>query len=187
MVTASDCESVAMPVCPPSSPRYVVRDATVADIADIMRLKLELAMSDDIVYTVRATAQDWERDGFGPEARFRIFVAVYGDRVVGMAICSDRYFPGWVGPNVALLDLCVDADYRRLGIGTSLMGRVADYARSRGSVMVELTMRAGNPAARAYERAGFIPVDEVRTYVIAGPALDTLAATVSAARVRKAG
>jgi ribosomal protein S18 acetylase RimI-like enzyme len=38
---------------------FVVRDAVPADIPGIMRLKLELAIADDIVHTVRATAQDW--------------------------------------------------------------------------------------------------------------------------------
>ncbi len=179
---------IGMSVHQRSPRRLVVRDAAVADIADIMRLKLELAMSDDIAHTVRATAQDWARDGFGPKAHFTIYVAEYGDRVVGLAICGDRYFPGWVGPTVALFDLCVEADYRRHGIGTALLARVAAYARMRGSVMVELTMRLGNPARHLYERAGFIEAAGICNYVIAGPALDTLAAAALPRRsVRNVG
>jgi ribosomal protein S18 acetylase RimI-like enzyme len=163
---------------------FTVRDATPADIAGIMRLKLDLAISDDIVHTVRATASDWERDGFGPHARFTIFVAESAGRLIGMAICAERYFPGWVGPNIALLDLCVEANHRDRGVGTALLARVAAFAKSRDSVMIELTMRAGNRAARLYERVGFVDVTEIRNYVIAGDALERLAApTMSPARM----
>jgi len=161
---------------------FVVRDAVPADIPGIMRLKLELAISDDIVHTVRATAQDWERDGFGPNPRFIIFVAASAGRIVGIAICAERYFPGWVGPTIALLDLCVETHLRGRGVGTALLARVAALAKARDSVMVELAMRAGNRAAVLYERLGFVEVTEARSYVIAGTALDRLAAPAPARR-----
>ena len=129
-----------------TSSRFVVRNAVAADIPDIMRLKLELAISDGIAFTVRATAADWARDGFGPAARFSIFVAENATGVIGIAICADRYFPGWVGPTIVLLDFCVTAAFRGRGVGRALLRRVAPLAKARDSVMVELTMRAGNPA-----------------------------------------
>ena len=46
-------------------PTFIIREGVASDIPGIMRLKLELAISDGIAYTVRATAADWERDGFG--------------------------------------------------------------------------------------------------------------------------
>src|SRR5258708_28479005 len=84
-------------------------------------------------------------------------------------------FPGWVGPTVALLDLCVEARHRGHGVGTALLSRAAEFAKARDSVMLELTMRAGNRAATLYERIGFAEVTEIRNYVIAGDALDRLA------------
>jgi GNAT superfamily N-acetyltransferase len=164
-----------MPVDLRTPKPFAIRDAGPADIAGIMRLKLELAISDDIVHTVRATAADWERDAFGPRARFTVFVADCAGRVIGMAICADRYFPGWVGVNIALLDLCVEANFRDCGVGAALLARVAAFARSHDATMIELTMRTGNRAAHLYERAGFVDVTEVRHYVIAGDALERLA------------
>ena len=116
----------------------------------------------------------------------RIFVAEQASRIVGIAICSERYFPGWVGPTVALLDLCVEARHRGRGIGTALLSRTAEFAKARDSVMLELTMRAGNRAATLYERVGFAEVTEIRNYVIAGDALDRLA-TSAPAPARMAG
>jgi ribosomal protein S18 acetylase RimI-like enzyme len=165
-----------MPAYVQSSKPFVVRDAARADIPAIMRLKVELAVSDDILDTVRASAADWERDSFGPNAHFTIFVAEWAGRVVGMAICGDRYFPGWIGPNVMLLDFCVERKYRGRGVGTALLGRVAELAKAKKSVMIELTMRAGNDAARLYERLGFVNLSEVKNYIIAGDALARLAA-----------
>jgi GNAT superfamily N-acetyltransferase len=154
---------------------FIVRDALPVDIPGIMRLKLELAIADDIADTVRATASDWQRDGFGQNARFIIFVAVCAGRVVGIAICAERYFPGWVGPTIALLDFFVEQDHRGRGIGAALLTRVAALAKARGSVMVELAVRTGNRAAALYERLGFVEVIDARTYVVAGAALDRLA------------
>ena len=165
---------------------FAIRDSTPADIPGIMRLKFELAVSDDIPFTVRAGPADWHRDGYGPTARFTIFVAESERRVVGMAICAERFFPGWVGPTIALLDLCVEANCRNRGIGTALLARVAQFAKSRDSVMIELTMRAGNPAGALYERVGCVNVIDARSYVLAGGALDRLAGS-AALLVRKAG
>ena len=176
-----------MPAQAQQALRVAIRDATLADIPDIMRLKVELATSDNIGYTVRATAVDWARDGFGPAAHFTIFVAeiprrtgATPHRVVGIAICAERYYPGWVGPTVALLDICVEARFRGQGVGTALLQKVAQFGKARDSIMIELTMRAGNRAGRLYERMGFAPVSEACTYVIAGGALDRLAAPTAA-------
>ena len=168
----------------PSS--VAIRESTPADIPGIMRLKFELAVCDDIAFTVRAGTADWQRDGYGPNARFTIFVAELASRVVGMAICGERFFPGWVGPTIALLDLCVEASCRNRGIGTALLAEVARFAKARDSVMVELTMRAANPAGALYERVGCVNVTEVRNYVLAGDALDRLAA-FAAPPARKTG
>ena len=127
---------------------FIIREGVAADIPGIMQLKLELAISDGIAYTVRATAADWKRDGFGPNRRFRVFVAEQASQIIGIAIFGDRYFPGWVGPTISLLDLCVESQHRDRGIGTALLARVAEVANARDCVMIELTMRAGNRADR---------------------------------------
>lgn len=155
----------------------VLREARPTDIPGLMRLKLELAIADGIAFTVRATAADWERDCFGPNARFVIFVAEQESRIIGMAISAERYFPGWVGPTIALLDFFVEAPQRNRGVGTALLARLAEFAKARNSVMIELMMREGNRAASLYERVGYRAVTDIRNYVVAGDALDHLAAS----------
>ena len=50
--------------------------------------------------------------------------------------------------------------------------------------IIELTVRADNPAQDFYVRNGFRPVPQCLTYVIAGPALGALAARATERRER---
>jgi GNAT superfamily N-acetyltransferase len=76
---------------------------------------------------------------------------------------------------IFLQDLFVEADHRNNGIARALVARVAAYAHDLGSPIVELTVRADNPAQEFYQRAGFQHLPHCLTYVLAGPALATLA------------
>jgi len=154
-----------------------VRPARPADIPALMRLKRLLAQGENSLHAVRATAADWLRDGFGPSRGFAAFVAAFDntETVVGMATCSQRIITGWSGPVIFLQDLFVEPDYRQHGIASALVARVAAHARELGSPIVELTVRADNPAQNFYLRSGFAHLPHCLTYVLAGPALAALA------------
>jgi ribosomal protein S18 acetylase RimI-like enzyme len=152
-----------------------IRSARPTDIPDLMRMKLALAAADDAVASVRATPEDWNRDLFGSAPRFVAFIATLNDLAVGMATCSDRYVTGWIGPTVYLQDLFVDPVYRHRGIGAALMARVAAHAKGRGSPIIELNMRADNPAGDFYQRHGFQRVDQCAVYVAGAHTVNTLA------------
>jgi ribosomal protein S18 acetylase RimI-like enzyme len=155
---------------------FHIRAAEPADVPALMRLKCQLAEAEDSLHAVRAGAADWLRDGFGPQAGFTAYVAEVGGAVVGMATCSRRTITGWNGPILFLQDLFVEPAHRRRGIAETLMARVAAMARELGSPIVELTVRADNDAAQTfYQRAGFLPLPQCLTYVLAGSALETLA------------
>jgi GNAT superfamily N-acetyltransferase len=159
------------------SASFRVRAAEPADIPALMRLKRLLAQAEDSLHAVRATAADWLRDGFGSNAGFSAFVAedCGTGTVIGMATCSRRLITGWNGPVIFLQDLFVEFDRREHGVARALMARVAALARDLGSPIVELTVRADNPAQSFYVRTGFMPLPQCLTYVLAGPALAALA------------
>jgi GNAT superfamily N-acetyltransferase len=157
------------------SASFRVRAADPADIPALMRLKRLLAQAEDSLHAVRATAADWLRDGFGNSAGFTAFVAEDHGTVFGMATCSRRLITGWNGPVIFLQDLFVEPDRRQHGVARALMARVAALARDLGSPIVELTVRADNPAQSFYVRTGFMPLPQCLTYVLAGPALAALA------------
>jgi len=155
---------------------FSVRAAQPPDIPALMRLKRKLAEGEDSGHAVRAGPGDWLRDGFGPHAGFTAYVAESAGAIVGMATCSQRLITGWNGPVIFLQDLFVETGYRDRGIARALLARVAARARELGSPIVELTVRADNPAQAFYERTGFTPLPQCLTYVLAGPELEALAA-----------
>jgi ribosomal protein S18 acetylase RimI-like enzyme len=169
------CENAPMANNETQSRAVAVRPATPSDIPALMRLKRLLAESENSLHAVRAVAADWLRDGFGPDAGFCAFVAEHHEAVIGMATCSRRVVTGWNGPVVYLQDLFVEPGHRARGVAGALMARVAAYAHDLGSPIVELTVRADNPARSFYQRSGFQPLPECLTYVLAGPALTALA------------
>jgi ribosomal protein S18 acetylase RimI-like enzyme len=154
---------------------FSVRPATPADVPALLRLKRQLAIMENAEFVLRATAQDWLRDGFGPRARFTAFVAEHAGAVVGMATASERYYTSWAGCTLYIQDIYVDPEWRGRGIGAALLGCVAALALECGSPLVELTVREDNPARRLYARLGFQQV-ECASYVMAGAALTKLAA-----------
>ncbi len=154
---------------------FRVRPAEPKDIPALMRLKRLLAQGENALHAVRASEADWLRDGFGPNAGFTAFVAEDFSGVIGMATCSARVTTGWNGPVIFLQDLFVEPHGRQHGVASALMARVAALARDVGSPIVELTVRADNPAQNFYLRTGFQPLPHCLTFVLAGPALAALA------------
>jgi GNAT superfamily N-acetyltransferase len=154
---------------------FRVRSARPEDIPALMRLKRLLAQGENALHAVRASEADWLRDGFGPDAGFLAFVAEDSSGVIGMATCSARVITGWNGPVIFLQDLFVEPHCRQHGVASALMSRVAALARDIGSPIVELTVRADNPAQNFYLRAGFQALPHCLTFVLAGSALAALA------------
>jgi len=157
------------------SAQFRVRPAEPKDIPALMRLKRLLAQGENALHAVHASEADWLRDSFGPNAGFTAFVAEDYSGVIGMATCSARIVTGWNGPVIFLQDLFVEPYCRQHGVASALMARIAALARDVGSPIVELTVRADNPAQNFYVRSGFQPLPHCLTFVLAGPALAALA------------
>jgi ribosomal protein S18 acetylase RimI-like enzyme len=158
---------------------FSVRPAVPADVPALLRLKRQLAILENAEFVLRATPQDWLRDGFGPQARFTAFVAEHAGAAVGMLTVSERYYTSWAGCTLYIQDIYVEPAWRGRGVGGALLRCVAALALERGSPLVELTVREDNPARRFYARVGFHQV-ECANYVIAGPALANLAGAMRA-------
>jgi ribosomal protein S18 acetylase RimI-like enzyme len=156
---------------------FSVRPAAPADVPALLRLKRQLAILENAEFVLRATARDWLRDGFGPQARFTAFVAEHAGAAVGMVTASERYYTSWAGCTLYIQDIYVQPAWRGRGIGAALLRCVAALALERGSPLVELTVREDNPARALYARVGFHQV-ECANYVLAGQALEKLAGAV---------
>jgi ribosomal-protein-alanine N-acetyltransferase len=63
-----------------------------------------------------------------------------------------------------LLLFAVHPEYRRLGLGKSLLAEFCAAAKMRGANRLLLEMRKGNPAVTLYQRFGFQPIGERPNY-----------------------
>jgi ribosomal protein S18 acetylase RimI-like enzyme len=96
-------------------------------------------------------------------AEGRTHVAERDGTVVGFATWSEG------GGTIELEDLFVDPDYRRRGIASELVDRIADVVRARGAERLEVT---ANPHAMAFYRsAGFVHCGTATTELGTAPRL----------------
>jgi ribosomal-protein-alanine N-acetyltransferase len=89
-------------------------------------------------------------------ARSHIIVASAGERIVGCAVGdSDR-------GQTRVLNLCVDPEFRRLGIASALLTGIEDHF---GDAYVTLMVEDKNIGAQAlYRLHGYLPVSDLRNY-----------------------
>lgn len=79
------------------------------------------------------------------------------ERVVG------RLYVERTGAAIHLIDVSLVAEQRGRGLGSALLQMLQAEAADRG-VPVQLSVRRGNPAARLYERLGFVEIASDELY-----------------------
>lgn len=153
----------------------VIRDATAADAETIHALVQGLAAFERAPDAVRATAEDFRREGFGEHPSFRCLLAEVDGRPAGFALWFYN-FSTWEGRRgVYLEDIFVHDWARGLGIGEQLMRRLARIAVDEGCARLDLWVLHWNPARRFYERLGMRHMEEWLPHRITGEALLRLA------------
>lgn len=158
-----------------AQPALRVRPAKPGDVPTLFRMKLDLARSEGNEGVLIATERDWLRDGFGPDARFRSFLAEQAVTAIGMITYSEVYMTALGGSIFSIQDLYVDPSRRKLGAGRALVAEVAGAAIERGVPLIQLNVLDSNPARKFYRRLGFQPLPECLTYAIGGAPMLTLA------------
>ena len=146
-----------------------VREATVADIAEIYGLARELAETvGDAPPAEDAVSTRLEE--LLEEPRARVLVAEGENGVVGVASL-------WIKPDLAHGDavvevpmLAVAEDHRREGVGRLLMDEILSVAAQNGSALIELVATRANVAAREFYRSlGFVEADVVSLEFVGSP------------------
>lgn len=137
--------------------RFSIRNATLSDIAPLLRLE------DSSFRTDRISRRSFRRLIRSPSAICR--VARAGNHVAGYAVVLSR-----AGSTVArLYSLAVDADFRGLGLAAALVEDAERVAARRGMTRLRLEVREDNAAAiRLYERLAFRQCDNRPGYYADG-------------------
>ncbi len=154
----------------------MIREATVADAADIVRLVRELATYEREPDAVANTTELVERWLFGEDAVASALVAEVAGEVVGVAVWY-RSYSTWTGlPGIYLEDLFVDPAHRGSGFGRGFLEALARIAVDRGYARFEWVVLDWNtPAIEFYEALGARPMQQWTTYRVDGERLGVLA------------
>lgn len=154
----------------------VIRRATAADAAQILKFIRALAAFERAPDAVTATEEDLIRDGFGPNPYYSCLIAEHDGQLAGFAFYFFNYST-WVGrPGIYLEDLFVLPEFRGLGIGKALLKKVAAIAVEKGCQRLQWEVLDWNtPAIEFYRAMGAEFLDEWRNVRLSGEALVRLA------------
>jgi ribosomal protein S18 acetylase RimI-like enzyme len=93
------------------------------------------------------------RDGFGENRRYETLLAELHRKVVGYALFHAAYDTAWAATGVYLIDIFVEPEARRRGIGRRLAAAVAAAAKERGASFLWWCSKPWNDEAHGFYRA----------------------------------
>jgi len=163
-------------------PKTLIRPALPADADTIVALVKALAIyENEPLSSVKATAADILRDGFGASRRFEALIAELDDKPVGFALFFHNYST-WEGrAGLFVEDLFVLETARGHGLGRQLITALAAIAEARGCRRLDLNVLDWNPTRDFYHRLGITHMTEWLPYRMTQPALAQLAAAADPA------
>lgn len=139
-----------------------IRKGQIEDMKAVLSLIQELATFEKEPEAVLITVADLERDGFGENPLFHVFVAEVNSEIVGIALYYYRYST-WKGKTIHLEDLIVKDSMRGSGLGMALYTEIFKQAKKDQVRRVEWNVLDWNtPAVKFYEKSGAKVFDDWR-------------------------
>src|SRR5215813_4220926 len=132
-----------------------IRKATKSDLGGVIALLEEFAEFEDLTDRLEITEEKLVNAVLGPDAFAFCLVAAEGERLVAYSILYPIFasFRGQKGMFVE--DLFITAEFRRDGLGESMLREIAKLARECGCERVDLMVLEWNtPAVKFYEKHG---------------------------------
>ncbi len=107
----------------------MIRPGTKEDLPQVFELIKELAIYEKAPEQVTNTVAAMERDGFGPNPIYGLFVAEEEGSIVGISIYYYRYST-WKGKRLYLEDIVVTESRRGTGLGKQLFDRTIEEGKA---------------------------------------------------------
>ena len=152
-----------------------IRPARPEDCEAVAAMVLRLAA----LFGVKSgtTGEALRHEAFGPRPTIGILVATAGDALAGYLVHQDT-FSTWRGVNgLFVVDLFVEPERRRDGIGLKLLQAAARAGAAQGARFLRLDLDESNEGARRfYRRLGFRELAHDRFFVLDEPGVLKLAA-----------
>jgi GNAT superfamily N-acetyltransferase len=153
-----------------------IREAELADlqlILDFIRQKSEF---DGSLSGWEATADKLQQTLFCESPFVRVLLAEVAGKAVGFAMFYASYSSLLAQPCLWLDDLFVEAPMRGMGVGSALLKRLAQVARSNNCGRIEWTVNVGNaPGIAFYQKQGARILEGIRVCRIEGEGIGLLA------------
>ncbi len=151
-----------------------VREAHPEDAEAMIRMVRALADYQGVKQRVSATAENFRRDGFGPQRKFEALIADRHAQPVGLALFQ-TFYASWDGATaLQITDLFVDEAVRGTGVGFNLVREVGRIAKERGCTSLQLNVVHANPSRASFDRIGFVHQDDLLHYRLDTPGLRKL-------------
>ena len=142
-----------------------IRAATEDDFDTLIGLIDALADYEELDPPDASARERLLRDGFGPAARFRAYLAELDGQPVAYAITYDTYSSFLALPTLYLEDIFVLPQARSRGVGRAIFQHLVNAAREGGYGRMEWVVLDWNqPAIDFYERLGGRRLKEWHTY-----------------------
>lgn len=153
-----------------------IRPATAKDAGLIVQFVRDLAKYERDPKAAVATEQDFIRDGFGVDPKFKVVFAQWDGEPAGFALFFYNYST-WQGrPGLYLEDLFVKPEFRGKGIGKALLLHLAKIAVDNNCGRYQWQVLDWNtPALDFYKSLGAEIMKEWLTMRVEGDALQRLA------------
>ena len=136
----------------------IVRPAAAADAEAVGKLAQEFAaylhsLGDTTDF--KLSAESYLRDGFGSKPAFAGLVAEQNGNVIGYLLYHFGYDSDRAARNLHILDLYVDSQARKQGVGRALMMAAATVAcEESAQELIWAVYHANAPAVAFYEKLG---------------------------------
>jgi GNAT superfamily N-acetyltransferase len=129
-----------------------IRTGLKQDLPRVLELVKELALYERAPDEVTNTVERMEKDGFGPNPIYGLFVAENEKGIVGISIYYWRYST-WKGKRLYLEDIIVTEKERGSGIGKLLFDRTMQHAIDENCTgMLWQVLEWNEPAINFYKK-----------------------------------
>ena len=151
-----------------------IRSASEDDAETVVAMVAALCRHDGLPEPA-FDADDFQTDGFGPEAGFTTLIAEQDGRPVGFAAYTNAYVFEWAARGCYLLQLWVEDDARGQGIGRALLKAVCRAAKARGADFLAWNTMSANAEAQRFYRGLGAETHDILSWSATGEAFDALA------------
>ena len=157
--------------------RFTLRDATPADLPEVVRLVRELADYERMLDEAVGTEDDFRALLFGEKPLLHAVLAEVEGRVVGQALWFNNVSTFTGRPGIYLEDIFVEPGHRGLGIGGAFFRHLARRAVAEGWTRMDWQVLDWNePSIAFYRGLGAETKGEWLGQRLSGQALRDLAA-----------